>query len=66
VFQFWETAKKMGHSEAVEKFVAVFNNTDVEALASLYSPPQAMNHQVVEQSMGGRDPLGLRGPDLSP
>ncbi|MCP4110740.1 MAG: ester cyclase [Desulfobacteraceae bacterium] len=43
----------MKPKEVLEKFVAAFNNSDVDALADLYSE-DAINHQVAEQPVVGR------------
>jgi limonene-1,2-epoxide hydrolase len=46
----------MTPKEVVQKFVQAFNNADVEALAELYSD-DAVNHQVAEQPVAGRDAI---------
>ena len=40
----------------VESWVRAFNNADVAALASLYSP-DAVNHQVAEAPVNGREAI---------
>ena len=47
---------KMIPKEVLQKFVEAFNNADVEALADLYSQ-DAINHQVSEQPVEGREAI---------
>jgi len=46
----------MKPKEVVQKFVQAFNNSDADLLASLYSE-DAVNHQVAEQPVEGRDAI---------
>jgi limonene-1,2-epoxide hydrolase len=46
----------MRPGEVLQKFVQAFNNADVDALASLYSE-KAINHQVAEQPVKGREAI---------
>lgn len=46
----------MRPKEVVNKFVEAFNNADINALANLYSK-DAVNHQVAEQPVEGRDAI---------
>ena len=46
----------MKPKEVVQKFVQAFNNADAELLASLYSE-SAVNHQVAEQPVEGRESI---------
>jgi len=46
----------MGPKEVVRKFVEAFNNSDVDALASLYSD-NAINYQVAGQPVEGREEI---------
>ena len=46
----------MSPKEVLQQFVQAFNNADVEALADLYSD-DAINHQVAEQPVEGREAI---------
>ena len=46
----------MRPKEVLQKFVQAFNNADVEVLADLYSD-NAINHQVAEQPVEGREAI---------
>jgi limonene-1,2-epoxide hydrolase len=46
----------MRPKEVVQKFVEAFNNADVDALVRLYSE-NAINHQVTEQPVEGREAI---------
>ena len=46
----------MSPKEILNKFVEAFNKADIDALANLYSE-DAVNHQVAEQPVEGRDAI---------
>ncbi len=47
---------KMTPKDVLQKFVQAFNHADVDVLASLYSD-DAVNHQVAEQPVKGREAI---------
>lgn len=46
----------MTPKEILERWIAAFNNADVEKLAGLYAP-EAINHQVVNAPVCGREAI---------